>query len=112
MEDQYRERSEEKEGAPPPPAPTGPEPLPAGWTASVDPSSGRTYYVGPGGQTSWEKPQQAPAPPPMPPPPPPGEPSMPPGWTSSVDPSGRDVLCGAGRRDDLEPGWREGVRER
>ena len=79
--------AKKKKGPAPPPAPTGPEPLPAGWTASVDPSSGRTYYVGPGGQTSWEKPQQAPAPPPMPPPPPPGEPSMPPGWTSSVDPS-------------------------
>ena len=31
--------------------------LPPGWTATVDPSSGKTYYANAGtGQTSWEFP--------------------------------------------------------
>ncbi len=36
--------------------------LPAGWTAAVDPTSGRTYYVNATtGQTSWEVPTETPA---------------------------------------------------
>lgn len=53
-----------------PPPPPG-VPLPPGWTSTVDPVSGRTYYYNQVTQeTSW-------TPPPMPPPPPPqgGEPS-------------------------------------
>jgi len=36
--------------------------LPAGWTAAVDPGSGRTYYVNATtGQTSWEVPTATPS---------------------------------------------------
>ena len=31
-------------------------PLPFGWTALVDPTSGWTYYVGPNEETTWVRP--------------------------------------------------------
>jgi len=39
-----------------PVAAPAPDALPDGWTAHVDPSSGKTYYAGPGNVTTWEKP--------------------------------------------------------
>ena len=46
--------------------------LPTGWTAAIDPSSGRTYYANPHtGASSWEPPPPMavlPPPPPLPPP--------------------------------------------
>lgn len=44
----------------PPPGPAGGGALPPGWSAQVDPASGRTYYVNSvTGATSWEFPSQA-----------------------------------------------------
>jgi len=46
-----------KGGPPGPPGPPGGGGLPAGWTASVDPASGTTYYVNSiTGVTQWEPP--------------------------------------------------------
>jgi len=71
-------------GGPPPPTPSGPPPgppgnsaLPPGWTSVPDQASGRTYYVGPNGETSWEFPNAAPGP---------GG-GLPPGWSTATDPS-------------------------
>lgn len=41
---------------PPPPPPPGPPPLPPGWSQAVEPTSGKTYYVGPNG-TTWDRPK-------------------------------------------------------
>ena len=44
----------------PPPGPPGGGAMPPGWSAQVDPASGRTYYVNAvTGATSWEFPSQA-----------------------------------------------------
>jgi len=70
--------------APPPPlfaTPTPPvaPPLPPGWVAAADPTSGHTYYCNAARNlTQWERP--VPAPPEPPPPLPPGQgPPLPPG---------------------------------
>ena len=43
------------------PPPAAPDALPEGWTAHVDPQSGKTYYAGPGNVTTWDKPAPAPS---------------------------------------------------
>jgi hypothetical protein len=55
-------------------------PLPPGWFAVTDPSSGNTYYANPAtGESSWDRPKVIAAPPPKveevepPPPPPPAD---------------------------------------
>jgi len=83
------------QGKPPPPgAESGAAGLPAGWSAAVDPTSGRTYYVNATtGQTSWEPPA-APAQttsatsiPPAAPGMQAGAPPLPAGWSAAVDPN-------------------------
>jgi len=71
-------------------APGGPPMLPAGWTAALDPASGRTYYSNAmTGATQWEPPAMAGGGPSAQPAPPPGAPpapgSLPPGWTEAKD---------------------------
>jgi len=82
----YKKQSAEKEtygvagagGAPP----GGPAALPPGWTAAVDPASGRTYYSNTmTNETTWELPTAGPAPPPGGPP---GG-MLPPGWSEARD---------------------------
>ena len=60
--------------------------LPPGWTSTLDPSSGRTYYTSPTGATQWEPPAAGGmAPPAAPSLPAPAAP-LPPGWQAAVDP--------------------------
>jgi len=75
----------------PPPGGPASSALPAGWTERVDPTSGKPYYVGPGGDTSWERPAGGgPVPRAAPPPMPPVAGGLPAGWTATIDPlSGR-----------------------
>ena len=44
---------------PPPGPPPPPVTLPPGWSASVDPASGHTYYVNAKGESTWSHPGQA-----------------------------------------------------
>ena len=58
-------------------APPVEDALLSGWSAVVDPSSGKTYYVNvSSGQSSWERPVETPPPAPAPPEPVPPEPSQ------------------------------------
>ena len=70
------------------------QPLPAGWQAVVDEASGRTYYVGDDGQTSWTQPTvEVRAG---------GTPALPAGWRAAVDQaSGRTYYVG----DDGQTSW-------
>lgn len=79
-------------GGSPAPAYGGGGGLPAGWEQITDPASGRPYYCNRStGQSSWEPPQPAQAPPPQAPPP---QPQLPPGWEQITDPaSGRPYYC-------------------
>jgi len=59
------------------------EPLPAGWSKAVDPTSGRAYYIDSrSGTAQWTPPSVAPPPPP----PPPGVPSVDDAWEELRDP--------------------------
>ena len=58
--------SDEEDDPPPPPSPGVDEALPPGWREVQDARSGRTYYVGPSGATTWTRPAagaQTPLPP-------------------------------------------------
>lgn len=80
---------------PPPGSDAGAAGLPPGWSAAVDPGSGRTYYVNAStGQTSWEPPAVPTSSTAAPqfvniemPKAAPGAPNLPAGWTAAVDPS-------------------------
>ena len=65
-------------------------PLPEGWTAHPDPRSGRIYYVGPSGNTTWDRPAAPGAAPP--PPPPPLPPSAPARSVNKEDSKGDDEM--------------------
>jgi len=90
----YQNQQKQAGGSMPPMAPAqkgmpgGAPSLPPGWTAALDPASGRTYYSNAmTGATQWEPPVMPggggpPAPPPGAPPAP-G--SLPPGWTEAKD---------------------------
>ena len=51
--------------------------LPAGWTAAVSRSTGETYYIHEGGDTTYDRPASVAAPAE-------GEGGLPPGWTAAV----------------------------
>lgn len=53
--------------------------LPPGWSAVVDPNSGRTYYSNVDGTTSWDPPTSGAKAA--------SEPALPNGWTSATDPA-------------------------
>jgi len=79
-------------------------PLPPGWTAIVDPSSGDTYYAHESGETTWDRPAPA-----MPPGQSQTPPSSLPGSMHSTDDDNDDDDDNDNRdddnNDDLPPGW-------